>query len=317
MLPFGCHLWFAMVSHVYNIYTCQSLNSGVQLYSNYPREFVTGWKLHPLWGNHNWLLCILCITYFYVLSLFMAENKFACSGSCDLLKSWGSLLMLWDRNQTVWESEIQTAYSLGQWHLCSPLSSVSGFNHSVFKDYRALNHCTGTLWLAAVGWMAAWHSVGGCGQGIKPLMLAWPLKGGERGHLPLHSLLSTMASFSQLPAAVESKGGWNHPVRQFHLPLIAWHFSQSCAGHVQHYVDMSGTILHLVCERTTICQFSWNNSFQFVMAMFWEDCWSVRLILLTPCSLGLFFLCYSSRILLVYNYYSLCFFKKGSVQASW
>lgn len=127
----------------------------------------------------------------------MAGNKFACSGSCDLLKSWGSLLMLWDRNQMVWESEIQTAYSLGQWHLCSPLSSVSGFNHSVFKDYTALNHCTGTLWLAAVGWTAAWHSVGGCGQGIKPLMLAWPLKGGKRGHLPphafYHGLLLTVA----------------------------------------------------------------------------------------------------------------------------
>lgn len=127
-------------------------------------------------------------------------------------------------------------------------------------------------------------------------------------------MLSTMACFSQLPAAVESKGGWNHPVTQFHLPLIAWHFSQSCAGHMQHYVDMSGTILHLVCEHTIICQFSWNNSFQFVMAVFWQDCWSVRLILLTPCSLGLFFLCYSSRILLVYNYYSLSvffFFKKA------
>lgn len=55
----------------------------------------------------------------------------------------------------------------------------------------------------------------------------------ERGHLPLHSLLSTMACFSQLPAAVESKGGWNHPVRQLHLPLTDWHFSQSCAGQIQ------------------------------------------------------------------------------------
>lgn len=153
--------------------------------------------------------------------------------------------------------------------------------------------------------MAVWHSVGRWGQG-KAFNAILTFEGREKGHLPLDSLLSTVACFSLLPTPVERRGldqspevasspsggralfptlcgagpgqGWEDatPCR-----CLIWFHYQTCIW----FVSVQPAV---TAAETTVPRLLWQcpDNSAAVSHCYWPSC-----------SLGLFLLYYSSWIL--------------------